>query len=146
MTQPRIPSKQIKHRAGYKHQLYGEENVFVQLVYIRPTERIVTPYCTIETDGWMEIKSWYAWDGASGPTWDTPTCDRGSLVHDCVADCIRDGYLPFETWKLNDKELFNILKEDGMNSFRIGIWKSGLAIAAGGYAKKSSKRKILISP
>ena len=142
----RIPTKQIKHRAGYKHQLYGNESVFVQLVYIRPTERVITPYCTIETDGWVEIFAWYAWDGASGPTYDTNNTYRASLVHDCIADCIRDGYLPFETYKLNDKEIAVILKEDGTAAFRIWYWQRGLALADGSYAKKSSKRKIYISP
>ncbi|EMJ66210.1 hypothetical protein LEP1GSC051_1244 [Leptospira sp. P2653] len=70
-------------------------------------------------DGLLSIDAGYAWDGPSGPTIDTRTFLRGSLVHDALYQLMREKKLD---WKLYrdpaDQLLKQICLEDGMNAFR----------------------------
>ena len=45
-------------------------------------------------DGRLTIQRGYCWDGASGPTFDTPSTMRASLVHDALYQLLREGKLP----------------------------------------------------
>jgi len=68
--------------------------------------------------GVLEIKQWYAWDGASGPAIDTKTILRGSLVHDALYQLMWEGLLPQSYRKKADKILYRICREDGMSLWR----------------------------
>jgi len=63
----------------YKYQLTEDYSVDSG---IKVKEKIDTPFIILEPDGNLTIKKKYAWDGPSGPTIDTKTFMRGSLVHD----------------------------------------------------------------
>ena len=45
-------------------------------------------------DGQLTIKRGYCWDGASGPTFDTPSTMLASLVHDALYQLMRECLLP----------------------------------------------------
>jgi len=60
----------------------------------------------------------YAWDGPSGPTIDTPSFMRGSLVHDALYQLMREGEIDRKHRKYADELLRRICLEDGMNKFR----------------------------
>ena len=47
-------------------------------------------YCD---NGVLTIAKGYSWDGASGPTWDSPDTLTPSLVHDVLYQAIREGVL-----------------------------------------------------
>lgn len=67
----------------------------------------------------LKISNMYAWDGPSGPTIDTESFMRGSLVHDALYQLIREGYLDKKVWRpYADKLLRKICLEDGMSKFR----------------------------
>ena len=74
-------------------------------------------------DGWVELddhgvlktKKGYAWDGPSGPTIDTKSFMRGSLVHDALYQLMREGVLGQEYRKCADRLLLNICRADGMS-------------------------------
>ena len=70
----------------------------------------------------LVIRRGYKWDGPSGPTIDTDSFMRGSLVHDVLYQAIRDGWgdSRLEHRKLADQILYKICREDGMN--RIRAW------------------------
>lgn len=70
-------------------------------------------------DGYMVIKSGYAWDGASGPALDTKDFMKASLVHDAFYQLMRIGLLDSKIWKsFADKLLYQICLEEGMPKWR----------------------------
>lgn len=75
--------------------------------------------------GNLLIKRGYAWDGPSGPTIDTRSFLRGSLVHDVLYQLMREGHFPQNYRKYADDLLRQICLEDGMNKFRAWyVWKN----------------------
>ena len=135
----------MRYRKGYNNQVYDEPEVF-KLRFIRPDNDIQTSFCTLTKGGILTVHQFYAWDGASGPTYDSRNVVRGSCGHDCLYECIRRGLLPFTTWKLADKELNHWLKEDGVSAFRRWYWMKGLAFSAGAAARPENERKIYTAP
>lgn len=68
--------------------------------------------------GTLFIFKGYAWDGPSGPTIDTKTFMRASLVHDALCQLIAEGKLDKKYRKRADEILREICLEDGMSKFR----------------------------
>ncbi len=100
----------------YKYQLMKD---YVVRIALKLKDDIVTPFIALTTEGELTIKSRYAWDGASGPTFDTKTFMRGSLVHDALYQLMREGHLDYKKYrKYADELLRDICKEDGMAKWR----------------------------
>lgn len=78
----------------------------------------------------------YSWDGASGPTIDTETSMRASLVHDILYQCIEEGLLPYEFRKRADKEFRKICLADGMGRFRAWYYYRVLRLFGGIHLKR----------
>jgi len=68
--------------------------------------------------GLLTLAHGFWWNGPSGPTVDTKTFMRGSLVHDALYRLIRVGLIPFHYRDYADALLYQICKEDGMVGFR----------------------------
>lgn len=80
----------------------------------------------------LHIAEGYTWDGPSGPTIDTPSFMRGSLVHDALYDLIKAGHLPKSARRHADRVLYLICREDGMSWFRAQyVW---LGVRIGGWS------------
>ncbi len=109
--------KKIKYRniQKYKYQLL-EPCVVETGVY--PAKGVVTRFLTLVRNGNLTIYSGYAWDGPSGPTIDTKSFMRGSLVHDALYQLIRDGHLDYDFKDVADDLLRQICLEDGMYKWR----------------------------
>lgn len=105
---------------GYKYRL--KEDFFIYLPELL-NYSIQTPYIQVKPNGHMMITEEYAWDGASGPTIDTKSSMRGSLVHDALAQLMRMGLLPASFRKVSDAILERINLEDGMWPVRANIWE-----------------------
>jgi len=135
--------KQIKYRAGYKYQL--AENYVIDL-NIKIDVPIDTEYINLTTSGILTIKEGYAWDGASGPTWDDKSNMRGSLVHDALYQLLREKRLPLNYRQVADDILFQLCKEDGMSTFRATIWRTMVGSFAGGAALPQNDKEILTAP
>lgn len=102
----------ISYEGKYKYQLRETYTVFIS---IKPSVPILTQYIDLYTDGRLVIKEGYAWDGPSGPTIDTQTFMRGSLVHDALYQLMRENYLSrIEYREEADKILRQLCLEDGM--------------------------------
>ena len=130
--------KKVWFTKGYKYLTSRE---LLYKLNFGPDEDIVTDFCIFTTDGYLFIKKWYPWDGASGPTLDTDSTFRGSLVHDLLYHLMRLGLLP-EGFKIpSDKELYIITVEDGMWRFRARAWRFGLKNFATGYKPKHKKKE-----
>lgn len=118
----------VAYKEGYEYQLV--EDYFCD-VAIYPPKHIDTYFLRLSTGGKLIIKAGYAWDGASGPTIDTKNTIRGSLVHDALYQLMREGHLSHEWRKQADKELYRILREDGMSALRAKLWYAGVRLGGG---------------
>lgn len=99
----------------YKYQTTIDFGMFLSF----NPQWVLTNYINIVDNGYINIKKGYAWDGPSGPTIDTKSFMRGSLVHDALYQLMREGYLDYKKYrKLADQELRRICLEDGMSKFR----------------------------
>lgn len=108
----------IRYRGGYKYQL---RQAYSDTVAIRPDEPITTEYVSLTLEGTLTLRSGYAWDGPSGPSIDTPSFMRGSLVHDALYQLMRLGALDARRWRdVADRELQRMCREDGM--LRVRAW------------------------
>ena len=90
----------MKYWKGLKYQL--AETYICQTPIIG--ERIEDDFFTLQEDGTLIVNKGFAWDGASGPTFDSRSSMRPSLVHDVFCQAMRDGRLSYEQWqdKVND--------------------------------------------
>ena len=101
---------------GYKYLLLEDE--IYQLPEEFSEQLIATPYIALSNEGLLCVKKNYMWDGPSGPTVDTKSFMRGSLIHDALYQLIREGFLPATMRKASDKVLYDICRQDGMGWFR----------------------------
>jgi len=80
---------------------------------------VKTNFIQLTAKGKLTIKRGYAWDGPSGPTIDTKTFMRGSLVHDALYQLMRLKRLDY---KKHRRQADDLLKRhcllDGMSRFR----------------------------
>lgn len=109
--------KQIFYNSGYKYQL--KENYSHQTPFVG--DQISTDFILLTSTGLLVIKKGYAWDGPSGPTFDTPDFMRGSLVHDALYQLMRESQLDRRYKDAADRMLQAICIEDGMPRFLAAI-------------------------
>jgi len=134
---------QIKYRAGYKYQV---AETYAVKVAIKAETEIITYFIDLHTDGTLRIKTGYAWDGPSGPAYDSKNTMRGSLVHDALYQLMRRELLPLSYKEQADLEMWRIMREDGMSRLRAwGFWKS---VSVGGKSSTlpENKKEILVAP
>ena len=105
----------IFYKGGYKYQLCKDYKVEIE---IYPYSDIITEYIELSSNGVLKIKRGYAWDGASGPVFDTKNFMRGSIIHDALYQLMRQGLLPTIWRDKADCLLRKICREDGMSWVR----------------------------
>lgn len=116
---------------GYKYELMAQICVDIEIIALPNYSHKYIKF----GDGVMYILNGYAWDGASGPTWDDKTNMRGSLVHDALYQLMRERYLPRSYRKYADELLRDICIEDGMNKLRAKAWYLTVRMFGGRSAK-----------
>lgn len=117
----------------YKYKFKVEENFSIELpIKIADFEQ---PYATSK-NGILEIKKGYAWDGASGPVINTQNTLIASLVHDVLYQAMRLNLIKPNkvNRKIADKNFFEILKMNGVNSIRRKVWYLAVRL----FGKKST--------
>lgn len=135
----------IRYKDGYKYQLAATHHHKLSFRLNLKAE-ISTEYLTIRLDGTLIIKKGYAWDGASGPTYDSKSSMRGALVHDAIYQLMRMGLLDIKFRKKADLEMYKIMREDGMWYLRAKSWYFSVRVAAGFAAKPDARKKVLTAP
>lgn len=137
----------IKYKSGYKYQLAEDYELTVS---VTPDANIVSDdleYIKLDTDGKLAIKKGYAWDGPSGPTIDTRSFMRGSLVHDALYQLMRQGSLNRDIWRDEaDLELKRLCLEDGMWAMRAWYVQKSVEWFAKDAAEKDSAKVIHEAP
>ena len=130
----------IEYTAGLKYQLH--KTVTIQTCCC-PDDPILLPFISLATDGVLTIRTGFAWDGLSGPTYDTKNSQPGSLVHDALYKCLRSGKLDQALRADVDDEMRRILLEDGVWKFRVWyLWRAVRRMAAFAAAPEN-RRKII---
>jgi len=127
----------IQYRDGYKYQLAKEYQHVTDIFGFE----IDTEFIALNKTGLLTIKRGYAWNGASGPTVDTKSSIRGSLVHDALYQLmgIDHRLYPF---RLYADELFHLIcREDGMGAIRSWLWKKAVNIFGEGAASTQDEIK-----
>jgi len=140
----------IEFKRGYKYQLH---RTYTHIIPIEVNEIInnseflkVSPLKEMPGKAMLIMKKGYAWDGPSGPTWDTSNFMRGSLVHDALYQLMREGHIPGSYRELADKELHRICREDGMSRIRAWYVYRAVRRGAGFAADPSRRRPLLFAP
>lgn len=133
----------MKYRKGYKYQLADTE---VHQTSIRPGELKESEFISLHANGVLSIKRGYAWDGASGPTIDTKSSMRGSLIHDALYQLIRQKKLASAYREKADEEMYSCLIEDGMWKWRAKLWRRELKKFAGFAADPENAKKVYTAP
>jgi hypothetical protein len=133
----------IVYKAGYKYQL---ASTYITNVDIHPVETIDADFIRLEPDGRLVIQRGYAWDGASGPTFDDETSMRASLVHDALYQLIRMGYLDTSARLIADAELYQRLIQDGMREIRARTWLYAVQQFGGWATTYAAERPLQVAP
>ncbi len=145
----------ISYKGGYKYQLFRTHwerfNGNPPIPWDQDEEGKIVPtlecgpYLKIKEGGELWIAKGYCWDGPSGPTWDTGTFMRGSLVHDALYQFIRNKLLLEDPWReYADDLLKKICKEDGMSAFR--AWYVHKSVRGFGSCAVQHPREAMIAP
>ena len=94
-------------------------------------------YCSVK-DGVVYVKKGYAWDGASGPVFNTKNTLVASLVHDVLYQAQRLNLIEHNSTnrKNADENFYELLKYYGVNLIRCKIWY----LAVRFFGKKSTTK------
>lgn len=130
----------ISYTAGYKYQLKKDYQVEIDLYDHEVDSKFFTLYST----GLLVIRQGYAWDGPSGPTFDTKNFMRGSLVHDVGYQMMAEGLIRQSTRSHWDRLLYKICREDGMTRMR--AWWVYKAVKEFGDGYGQSPKKVHVAP
>jgi len=128
---------------GWKYRLADEYEIHIR--FFEGEEGRGNEYVWLEY-GRLAIRKGYAWDGPSGPTWDTPNWMRASLVHDAMYQLIRESHLPIALRKQVDLLMLKALREDGMSRARSRTAYIGVRMFGRRSAHPRPVRKILRAP
>lgn len=137
-------SKHVKY-SKIKPYKYKNEELFEIQLDIASNNNMshnIDDMVMLSGSGLLTISVGYAWDGPSGPTIDTPSFMRGSLVHDALYQLMSVGFLNHAHRQYADRLLQKMCMEDGMWRFR--AWYVYHAVRAFGekYAKYEGHRNI----
>ena len=136
--------KKILYRAGYKYILAESYSVTTP---IKPDMPIKHEYFTLSKNGKLWIKKGFAWDGASGPTFDSKSSMRPSLVHDAFCQMMRSRLIDYDKWQDKVNEFFKQqCKEDGMWGMRASIWYAAVEFANAGHPDQGESNPVQEAP
>lgn len=145
---------EIQYKKGYKYQLVREVQVAIPELYGYSDfkcEFIYLRCMPIKGSAFIVIHRGYAWDGPSGPTFDTKSFMRGSLVHDALAQSLRlrpeiEDDERERIREASDRVLVRLCKEDGMSRLRAWWVYRALRIAGASSVDPDNLKKILVAP
>jgi len=134
----------IAYRKGYKYQLREE---YIVETGIAARQDVDTDFIGLTTGGKLTIKRGYAWDGPSGPTFDTLNFMRGSLVHDALYQLMRERHLDKDKDRnAADLLLQQMCREDGMWPPRAWWVYVALKFGGGPAADPSNDKQTVKAP
>jgi hypothetical protein len=135
----------IAYKKGYKYWLARPYSIQIPIL---PKDAMVSSggFISLNREGILSLKAGYAWDGPSGPTFDTNTFMRGSLVHDALYQLMREGLLDNSYRLTADDILGGICRSDGMNRVRAWYVVFMVKRLAGAASAPKNRKSILTAP
>ena len=112
--------RSIAYTGGYKYQLAEVAQFFC--VDLAVSKEVSTKWLHLSSDGMLTIQPGYAWDGCSGPTFDSSNTMPASLFHDAGYQLIRLELLRSQYKDVIDAEFKRILLEDGVWPIRASYY------------------------
>jgi len=103
-------------------------------------------FLKLTRSGRLTIAKGYAWDGASGPAINTKNFRRGSLVHDCFYQMLRESLIAASMRIEADKLLRRHVLEDGMWRIRAAWVYRGVRIGGKYSARPRPTEADLLAP
>jgi hypothetical protein len=100
-------------------------------------------FISINISGILTIKEGYAWDGASGPTYDTENTIVPSCVHDALYQLMREKAIPRSFRIKVDKLFYKMLRSRGMMWIRAKYWYRGVRMGGSSSTDPKNKKPIL---
>lgn len=138
----KILKRQIAYVKADKFILGRDE--FFSLPF-KPKETIRTSYCTFYDNGDLHIKRGFLWS-ANFPAINTENTKPASLLHDCIYNLIKDGFLPREPYREHgDRLLYDVLIECNVLQYRAFAWYKAVQLG-GDEALDSPPPKMYYSP
>lgn len=134
--------KAIHYSAGYKYQVTRRFDVQTEI----KGYNILLSFVTLDENGVLSAEKGYAWNGASGPTWDTKNSMRGSCAHDMLYQLIRLGLIASTYKEYADQLLYDLCVEDGMYQFRASYWRWAVLTFGAGSCRPSAEPQELVAP
>jgi hypothetical protein len=139
-----------RYRDGYKYQLDDDIEHWVPIV---PQGPVIEDFIELRPQSFalnrgsvLTVRKGYAWDGASGPTRDTPSSITPSAVHDALYQLMRKKLLA-STWRPTvDKVFYQMLIGCGMWKWRAKLWYRGVRLGAGFAADPANAKKVKVAP
>lgn len=104
----------MKYRKGYKYQTAETETFKTVIKGFTISDR----FFALDADGNLTVRADYAWDGASGPTFNTDNTMTPSLIHDAFYQMLREGFIPQSFRAAVDIQFRDMCKARGMGWFR----------------------------
>lgn len=102
-----------KKRVKYKYTLH-EDFLYPDPTGIEVEECIGLGMLRMDKAGHLTILKGYSWDGPSGPTIDTPSFMKGSLIHDALYQLMREEKVGFDQRLRADQLLREVCIASGM--------------------------------
>ena len=134
----------IKYSEGYRYQLRETYTVKIE---IRPEQPVSSHWIALDCAGNLTIAEGYAWDGASGPTWDSKCSMRASLCHDALYQLMRLGLLDAEKHRpVADEIVRRMCVQDKMWRIRAAAWHFAVRNFGKGATEASSEPPIQCAP
>lgn len=133
----------ITYTKGYKYQLEFTYEVQTPVIGCIVSNRDFK----LNPNGKLTIYPGYAWDGASGPTFDSASSMPPSLVHDVFCYCMRNKWISYETWQdiVNDF-FYQQCVEAGMWKWRAKLWHAAVEFADAGNPNQGPDRIPYTAP
>jgi len=136
-------SSVVEYTKGYKYQL--RKDMIIQ-TFIFPDKNIITPLVILRKDGWMLVSKYFAWDGASGPTYDDNTNMRGSLFHDGLGYLFRTGLLDIKFLPPSGELLRRLMVEDGAWKVRADYYMFAVNKIYTDWALPKNAKEVFTAP
>jgi len=131
----------LRYTSGYKYQ--NAEDFDCYIPALKKFGIVEYDFIRLEY-GYLTILKGYAWDGASGPTFDTKSSMRGGMIHDAIYLLIRQGLLAKEAKHIADEILRFVCERDGMWKWRAGAWYIAVDKLADAAADPKNKKKVYV--
>jgi hypothetical protein len=139
-----MTDRHIHYRSGYKYQLAEDFSI---VTGIRPQADIDIRFIALDRQGRLLVRSGYAWDGTSGPVFDTPQNLRASLVHDALYQLLRLRKLAVNKHKDQADRLFRAMcREDGVPAGVAQVYYAALKRLGKPSTEPRSAKPVWLAP